>query len=128
WICNGSELGTGSIAAPGRIGFHLPIAGGNRLLLGLEKELKVFTFGVGTFSEPLATIPDDNPRTIINDGEVVPGGKAIVFGTKDTQFKDPIAHLYLYTVDDNRVSVLADKQLCSNGKVFAEDDRGLILF
>jgi sugar lactone lactonase YvrE len=73
-------------------------------------------------------IPDDHPRTIINDAEIVPGGKAIVFGTKDTQFKEPIAHLYLHTVDDNRLSVLADKQLCSNGKVFATDERGLILF
>ena len=63
--------------------------------------------------------PTPNPRTIINDGEVVPGGKAVVFGTKDMQFEDPIANLYLFTVDDNRVSVLADRQTCSNGKVFA---------
>ena len=58
----------------------------------------------------------------------MPGGKAIVFGTKDMQFKEPIANLYLYTVDDNRVSLLADKQTCSNGKVFATDARGLILY
>ena len=76
----------------------------------------------------LATIPDDNPSTIINDAEVVPGGKAVVFGTKDTQFKEPIAILYLYTVDDSRVSLLADQQTCSNGKIFATDARGLILF
>ena len=25
----------------------------------------------------------------------MPGGRAVVFGTKDTQFADPIAHLYL---------------------------------
>jgi len=76
----------------------------------------------------LARIPDDNPRTIINDGEVVPGGKAIVFGTKDTQFKEQIAALYLYTVDDNRLSLLVDKQLCSNGKVIVNDARGLVLY
>jgi sugar lactone lactonase YvrE len=51
-----------------------------------------------------------------------------VFGTKDTIFKEQIANLYLYTVDDDRVSLLADKQLCSNGKVFQKDERGLILF
>jgi sugar lactone lactonase YvrE len=51
-----------------------------------------------------------------------------VFGTKDTRFADPIAQLYLYTLDDNRVSMLADRQVCSNGKVFAADDRGVILF
>jgi sugar lactone lactonase YvrE len=128
WIFNASASGQGSILAPGRPGFHIPVEGGDRLVVGLEKELKVFTFGQGTFSPPLATIPDDNPRTIINDGEVVPGGKAVVFGTKDTQFKEPIAALYLYTVDDNRVSLLADNQLCSNGKVIRSDERGLILF
>src|SRR4029079_7082413 len=31
-------------------------------------------------------------------------------------------------IDDNRVSLLVDKQTCSNGKVFATDDRGLVLF
>ena len=127
-IRNRSEKGIGSIMVPGRPGFLLPVAGGERLLLGIDKDLKVFAFGGGGFSAPLATIPDDNPRTIINDAEIVPGGKAIVFGTKDTQFKEPIANLYLYTVDDNKISVLADKQLCSNGKVFRTDQRGLILF
>jgi sugar lactone lactonase YvrE len=127
WICNRSERGVGSVAAPGRPGFPLPVAGGDRLLVGVEKQLSVFAFGAGTFT-PLATIPDDNPRTIINDGNVVPGGKAVVFGTKDTQFKEPIANLYLYTVDDNRVSVLADRQTCSNGKVFRTEGDSLILF
>lgn len=128
WICNRSETGLGMVAVPGRPGFQMPVVGGNRLLLGIEKALKVFTFGEGKFSPALATIPDDHPRTIINDGEIVPGGKAIVFGTKDTAFKEPIANLYLYTVDDNRVSLLADKQTCSNGKVIRTDDRGTVLF
>ena len=75
-----------------------------------------------TRSHALATIPDANPRTIINDGEVVPGGRAVVFGTKDVRFADPIAHLYLFTLDD-RLTTLADGQLCSNGKVFARDRR-----
>lgn len=128
WIHLAADIGRSSIATPGRVGFLLPVVGDNRLLLGMEKDLRVFTFGVGSFSAPLATIPDTHPRTIINDAEIVPGGKAVVFGTKDTEFKEPIAQLYLYTVDDNRISVLADKQTCSNGKVFASDDRGLILF
>jgi len=127
WLFNASDLGSGSIKMPGRLGFHIPVAGENRTLLGMEKELTLFTYGKGNF-EPLATIPDDHPRTIINDGEVVPGGKAIVFGTKDTAFKEPIAALYLYTIDDNRVSLLADKQTCSNGKVICSDERGLVLF
>jgi len=117
-----------SMSCPGRPGFVLPIEGGDHVLVGVEKSLLRCDLDVGEYSSPLATIPDDNPRTIINDGEVVPGGKAIVFGTKEVQFKEPIANLYLYTVDDNRVSLLADGQTCSNGKVFASDTRGLILY
>jgi sugar lactone lactonase YvrE len=112
---------------PRRPGFALPTTRPGTLLVGLEKELG--TLGLETNeSARLATIPDDNPRTIINDAEVAPGGKAVVFGTKDTRFADPIAHLYLYTVDDNRVSVLADRQLCSNGKVFRTEGDALLLF
>jgi sugar lactone lactonase YvrE len=116
------------VPCPGRPGFILPVLGGDRVLVGLEKELRVCNLDTGTWSEPLARIPDDNPRTIINDAEIVPGGEAVVFGTKDTIFKEQIANLYLYTVADNRVSLLADKQLCSNGKVFHSDEHGLILF
>jgi sugar lactone lactonase YvrE len=112
---------------PGRTGFVLPTHEVLGVLIGCEKKLKVRAMVIGSW-RTLATIPDDNPRTIINDGEIVPGGKAIVFGTKDVQFKEPIANLYLYTVDDNRVSLLADGQTCSNGKVFASDARGLILY
>ena len=115
---------------PGRLGFIVHIEDTDRVLAGVNKELRIYNFYDNTWTDPLVTIPDDNPRTIINDGEIVPGGKAVVFGTKDTQFdaEAKLAHLYLYTVDDNRVSVLADKQVCSNGKVFASDERGLILF
>jgi sugar lactone lactonase YvrE len=116
-----------AFSAPGRPGFALP-ASRDRLIAGVTKELRACELAGGEWSEPLAAIPDGNPRTIINDAEVVPGGKAIVFGTKDTRFKEPIAHLYLYTVDDNRVSVLADRQLCSNGKVFRTEGGRLILF
>jgi sugar lactone lactonase YvrE len=112
---------------PRRPGFALPTTRPGTLLVGVEKELGTLELETNE-SAPLAAIPDENARTIINDGEVVPGGKAVVFGTKDTQFKDAIAHLYLYTVDDNRVSVLADRQLCSNGKVFRTGAGGLILF
>lgn len=111
----------------GRPGFVLPVASGDFALVGCEKRIKYVHLLAGE-DRLLTTVPDENPRTIINDAEIVPGGRAVVFGTKDTQFKEPIAHLYLYTVADNRVTVLADKQLCSNGKVFACDADGLILY
>ena len=117
-----------SVGCPGRPGFLLPLAEDDRALVGVDKDLRLVDLAEALWSEPLATIPDRHPRTIINDAEIVPGGNAVVFGTKDTQFKEPIAHLYLYTVEDNRISVLADRQTCSNGKVFATDDRGLILY
>jgi sugar lactone lactonase YvrE len=112
---------------PGRPGFLLPLAEDGKALVGVDKELRIVDLAEGLWSDPIATIPDADPRTIINDAEIVPGGKAVVFGTKDTQFKEPIAHLYLYTVDDDRITVLADKQTCSNGKVFGTDESGGLL-
>jgi sugar lactone lactonase YvrE len=110
-----------------RPGFFLPTDGENTLLVGREKEIGLLNLVTNCFS-PLADIGDANPRTIINDGEVVPGGRAVVFGTKDVQFADPIANLYLFTLDDQRVSVLADQQVCSNGKVFVREGETLFLY
>src|SRR5262245_36408259 len=57
---------------PKRPGFILPITGGDQVLVGLEKDLRACDLGNKTWSPSLAMIPDDNPRTIINDGNVVP--------------------------------------------------------
>jgi sugar lactone lactonase YvrE len=103
---------------PARPGFVFPTNRPNVVLAGCDKVVGLFDLTTDEWT-PLAAIPDTNPRTIINDGEIVPGGRAIVFGTKDVKFADPIAHLYLFTLDDNRLTVLADGQTCSNGKVFA---------
>lgn len=110
-----------------RPGFVLPTDAPGYLVVGREKEIGVVDLRTNDWT-PLATIPDANPRTIINDGEVVPGGRAVVFGTKDTRFTDPIAHLYLFTFDDRQITMLADKQTCSNGKFFANRDGTLLLY
>jgi sugar lactone lactonase YvrE len=125
---DGSE--DAGVGCPGRPGFVLPVDAPNQAIVGTTKDLRLVDLADSLWSDPLVTIDDENPRTIINDGEVVPGGKAVVFGTKDTKFDADakLAHLYLFTADDNQISVLADKQVCSNGKVFASDERGLILF
>jgi sugar lactone lactonase YvrE len=112
------------VPLPGRPGFVLPHAIPHTLVVGCDKEVGWYDRYKDDW-DPILTIPDADPRTIINDGEVVPGGKAIVFGTKDTRFADPTAHLYLYTVDDRQVSVLAGGMTCSNGKVFAAGGRTL---
>ncbi len=111
---------------PGRPGFAFPTDSRGAVMVGCEKTLGLFNLDTGAW-QPLATISDTNPRTVINDGEIVPGGKAVVFGTKDTEFdrEAAIAHLYLYTVDDRRLSVLAGGMTCSNGKVFADGGRTL---
>jgi sugar lactone lactonase YvrE len=112
---------------PARPGFIALTDRPGLVLVGREKELGTLDLATGSWAN-LAAIPDTNPRTIINDGAVVPGGSAVVFGTKDTQFKDPIAALYLFTAADRRVSVLAGGQVCSNGKVFAQEGSGLIFY
>lgn len=110
-----------------RPGFLFPTNRADHLLLGREKEIGLLDLRTNHFT-PLATIDDVNPRTIINDGEIVPGGRAIVFGTKDVKFADTIANLYLMTLHDHKVTVLADHQLCSNGKVFHHDVNGMSLY
>jgi sugar lactone lactonase YvrE len=114
------------LSLPGRPGFLLPTDHPGLVFVGRDKAVGVLDLATGGW-EALATIPDANPRTIINDGEVVPGGRAVVFGTKDVRFADPVAHLYLFTLDDRRLTELADRQTCSNGKVFAWDG-GLVLY
>jgi sugar lactone lactonase YvrE len=112
---------------PARPGFIALTDRPGVVLVGREKELGTLDLATGSWRN-LATIPDENPRTIINEGAVVPGGSAVVFGTKDTQFKDPIAALYLLTIADRRVSVLASGHVCSNGKVFVHQGLGLTLY
>ena len=114
-------------AQPRRPGFLFPTTRPDTLFVGREKEVGTLNLATNVF-HPLAAIDDPSPRTIINDGEVVPGGRAVVFGTKDLKFAEPIANLYLFTLEDNRVSVLAGGQTCSNGKVFARDGDGLLLY
>ncbi len=113
-------------ALPKRPGFLLPTSRPGFVLLGLEKEVGFFDLARG-FWQPLAAITDPDPRVIINDGEPVPGGGAVVFGTKDVRFAEPIAHLYMYTLADNRVTRIVDGMTCSNGKVFLPDADAAVL-
>ncbi len=111
-------------ALPARPGFALPTSRPGVVLTGCDKVIGLFDTASNEWT-PLAAIPDTHPRTIINDAEVVPGGKAVVFGTKDTSFADPIAHMYLFTLTDSAITTLAGGQTCSNGKVFADGGRTL---
>src|SRR5262249_1693240 len=112
---------------PARPGFLRPTDRPGVIFVGREKDLGTLDLATGEW-QTLATIPDANPRTIINDGTVVPGGDAVVFGTKDLRFAARTAHLSLFTLADRHVTVLAAAQTCSNGKVFARNGDGLILY
>ena len=109
---------------PGRPGFAVPTDQPGQWLLGIDHVVGIYDTAIGLW-QPLAMLPDTNPRVIINDGEVHPDGTAVVFGTKDTQFAEPIASLYLFTPADNQLTVLATGQTCSNGKVFSADGQTL---
>jgi len=111
----------------GRPGFVLPTDKPGTVFVGMGKELGALDLESNEF-RVLGKIPDANPRTIINDGEVYPGGREIVFGTKDTQFADPLASLYHFALADGIVTPIAEKQTCSNGKLFHRDAKGLVLF
>lgn len=107
---------------PGRPGFALPAITPGVVLLGMDHAIGTFDLLSSTWT-PLATIPDPNPRTMINDAEVTPGG-GVIFGTKDRQFRDPIAALYYFDPLEHRIIELRGGQTCSNGKVFRETPDG----
>lgn len=112
---------------PGRPGFVIPTTVDEELLVGLTKEIGYYNVRTHQWS-PVATIPDDHPRTIINDAEVTPDGCYVIFGTKDTAFREPIGHLYLFDDQSELITVLANQQTCSNGKVLHLATNGYKLF
>jgi sugar lactone lactonase YvrE len=116
-----------TLAQPGRPGFILPTNRPNVVAMGMDNRLGFLDLATNTF-DTVAEVPDPHPRTIINDGEIVPGGEAVVFGTKDTAFRDAVAGLYLWTIRDQAVTLLKDGMTCSNGKVIVRDGTGLHLF
>jgi sugar lactone lactonase YvrE len=99
----------------GRPGFFIPTTDPNVLLCGVTHSIGFYNLQQGTFT-PVAEIPHPQDRVIINDGEVTPDGQAVIFGTKDTQFREPLGHLYLFTLP-NRIDILAEGMTCSNGKI-----------
>ena len=111
---------------PKRPGFVLPTDKPGVVFVGMEKELGTLDLESNDF-RPLVKLADISPRTIINDGEVMPGGREVVFGTKDLKFEAAIASLYLYALSDGSLTPVARQQTCSNGKVATRDARGLLV-
>jgi len=98
----------------GRPGFLAQAVKNNCLYLGLENRVVLFDY---SREEILWDGPEILPhvRTAINDGIGTTDG--LIFGTKDLQFKDKLAHLYAFDSKSGELRTLADGQTCSNGKV-----------
>ena len=108
----------------GRPGFFAETAGPGVVLVGLERELALLDVRTGRLSDAVAQI-DAHPRTIINDGLAVDGG--VLFGTKDLEFRQPIAALYFFDSATRRVHTVLDRQTCSNGKYLRRAATGATL-
>ena len=106
---------------PGRPGFFVETGDPDVLLIGLERRLVRFRLSDGAVLDTLASLPE-NPRVIINDGLAVPGG--VIFGTKDLEFRDPIAALWHFDLAGGVLRELRGGQTCSNGKHLCD---GLLL-
>jgi sugar lactone lactonase YvrE len=98
---------------PGRPGFFVETDRPGELVIGLERRLVRYDLAATRIVETLAHLPDD-PRVIINDGIAIPGG--ILFGTKDLEFRRPIAALFRFDDATRELRELLGGQFCSNGK------------
>jgi L-arabinonolactonase len=103
---------------PGRPGFFVVTDEPGILIIGLERRLVRYEIAARRVLDTMAEVPDDD-RVIINDGLAVPGG--ILFGTKDLEFRRPIAALYRYDCASGQTRELLGGQFCSNGKFVIED-------
>ena len=126
WLMDVENGTTRSITPPGRPGFFVPVPETDEAIVGLTKQIGTLNLLTGVWTA-IAEIPDANPRTIINDAEPTPDGRFIVFGTKDTLFQNTIAHLYAYDVRRQTITILAEGQTCSNGKIIHADADGYVL-
>ncbi|MCS7022229.1 MAG: SMP-30/gluconolactonase/LRE family protein [Gemmataceae bacterium] len=116
------------VECPGRPGFVLPTEQPGIVLVGMDQALYYLDLATQRWSSPLVVLPSSPPRTTINDGEATPDGQAVVFGTKDLLFREPLGRLYLYHFRQRQLFTLADGQTCSNGKVLRHEADGLILY
>jgi len=121
------DLGSGTNTSwplKGRPGFFAETTEKGVVLVGFEHELAHFDLRTGALGATLARI-DAEAGAIINDGLAVDGG--VLFGTKDLEFKRPIAGLYFFDFVTGAVRTLLEGQTCSNGKLLRRDSGGAML-
>jgi sugar lactone lactonase YvrE len=108
-----------SFPLDGRPGFAFPTSDPDTFLIGCEKRVGFFDLEGGSWVGPSATVESDVDGTILNDAHF--HRDVVVFGTKDLAFETPQAGLHFWRPSRDRLSRLADGQVCSNGKVVLED-------
>ena len=108
----------------GRPGFFAETTEPGVVLVGMERELALLDVRTGRLSEAVVQI-DAHQGTIINDGLAIDGG--VLFGTKDLEFKRPIAALYFFDTLTQKVQTILDGQTCSNGKYLRREAAGAAL-
>lgn len=112
---------------PGRPGFAFPTDRDDVFLVGLERSIGLFHTVANRFTEVLGGIDAHTDGTIVNDAVLCNHG--LVFGCKDTAFREPKAGLWFLRRRDLRLFELRRDQLCSNGKVVRELRNGrLVLY
>lgn len=133
WVAiqHGGDSGEGSINVldlksgenrqhrlPGRPGFAFPTENSSVFLTGFERRVGFYDIWENCWVGSYGEVTGEADGTIINDGERC--GEAVIFGTKDLEFKDPKAGLYLWSPGQSAPVPLRGGQTCSNGKVILE--------
>jgi sugar lactone lactonase YvrE len=108
----------------GRPGFFAETTEKGVVLVGFEHQMAYFDLRTGARGETVARI-DADAGAIVNDGLAVDGG--VLFGTKDLEFKRPIAALYFFDWATGEVRTILEGQTCSNGKFLRRDSSGATL-
>jgi len=110
----------------GRPGFAFPTNHDQTFVVGAERSVGLFNIGISSWEEICNGVDSDVENTIINDGVAFDDG--LIFGTKDLQFKDKKAGLYLWRKSDRQLVQLRSDQICSNGKIIlgVGDQRSLL--
>jgi sugar lactone lactonase YvrE len=108
---------------PGRPGFAFPTDRG-RFVVGCERMVGIFSPETSEFQVVAQGIDEQVSGTIINDGVTWDGN--LIFGTKDLEFKTRKASLNFWRGRDQKLFVLRNDQICSNGKCIAATGAGWV--
>lgn len=109
---------------PGRPGFAFGTNRDGVFLLGMERSVGLYDTGTNRFAPLVEGIDAHTTGTIVNDAVLHETG--LVFGCKDTAFREAKAGLWFLRRHDLRLFELRRDQLCSNGKVLREQADGTL--